>query len=69
MQKYEAKPKIVWAEQYDGTNLDKIHEFVGTNLLSLKGINMLKPGDFVVNKEGIFEVCSAEIFNKNYTEV
>ncbi len=63
VKKYRQKPKIVTAIEYDGSNLEAIYDFVGTNLIGLKGISILKVGDFVVKLEdGTFGNWSKETF-------
>lgn len=70
IKKYKlVQPKNIDAIQYNGENLDEIYDFVGTNLLSLKGINLLKKGDFVVKTDENFSTYDEETFKKYYIEV
>lgn len=81
MAKYEAKPVIIDAVQFDGSNYREIEEFAGdvgrvirrgerVQVLTLQGRVTGSPGDYVVR--GVQDECSAykpEVFEATYEPV
>jgi hypothetical protein len=83
--KYQKKPIVVEAIQYDGKNSADIFEFcgrpydryvrepVGKNyleIITLEGVMKAQPGDYIIKGiNGEFYPCKPDIFEKTYDEI
>ena len=81
IKQFRKKPVVIEAIQFDGTNKEEIHNFVGDAIgqdvnskdlfiTTLEGIMIASVGDYVIKGvQGEFYPCKPDIFEQTYNEV
>lgn len=81
IKQFRKKPIVIEAIQFDGTNKEEIHNFVGDAIgqdvnskdlfiTTLEGIMIASVGDYIIKGvQGEFYPCKPDIFEQTYNEV
>lgn len=81
IKQFRKKPVVIEAIQFDGTNKEEIHNFVGDAIgqdvnskdlfiTTLEGIMIASVGDYIIKGvQGEFYPCKPDIFEQTYNEV
>lgn len=81
MKKYQKKPIIIEAVQWNEDNISEIREFMGENeprvavagqlaIITLDGLMYASKGDFIIKGvQGEFYPCKPDIFKQTYDPI